>query len=86
MSKQEAMKPGKVPILAFWLLNHSPAFSGFWFPAQTLISASWLRNHSPGFLRVSWFPAQASISVVKGFVVQGFQPPLAFPIATWVLN
>jgi hypothetical protein len=29
MFKQEAMKPGKVLIMAFWLLNYSSAFSGF---------------------------------------------------------
>jgi hypothetical protein len=42
MFKQEAMKPGKVLIMAFWLLNHSPAY-----------------------FRISWFPAQALISVVN---------------------
>jgi hypothetical protein len=29
MFKQETMKPGKAPIMAFWLLNYSSAFSGF---------------------------------------------------------
>ena len=39
MFKQEAMKPGKILIMAFWLLNYSSAFFRVsWFPAQTLIS------------------------------------------------
>jgi hypothetical protein len=38
MFKQEAMKPGKVLIMAFWFLNYSSAFSGLLGPAQTLIS------------------------------------------------
>ena len=33
------MKPGNVLVMAFWLLNHSPAFFRVsWSPAQTLIS------------------------------------------------
>src|SRR5688572_15629286 len=35
MFKQEAMKPGNVPIIT--LLNHSCIFRVSWFPAQTLI-------------------------------------------------
>ena len=32
---------------------------------KILFMAFWLLNHSPASLRVSWFPAQTLISVVK---------------------
>src|SRR5688572_6296593 len=39
MFRQKAMKPGKVLIMAFWLLIYSDAFFWVsWFPAQTLVS------------------------------------------------
>src|SRR5688572_28916520 len=38
MFKQEAMKPGKVLIMALWLLNYFCIFRVSRFPAQNLIS------------------------------------------------